>query len=160
MQMITYGKPKQSSPDLIKRRMANRMFEKPALKETVTGIMPGWFLDTVARNKAEIREIARNGGPRPGQKTKLGNALNQYTLDSKPNGPAFRTELTGIRPDWFDTVARNKVEILKMAMNGEPRPSQKTPLGVALTDYIRDRNSNGPAFRAELKAIRPDWFKN
>ena len=119
------------------------------------------FRHNAAIKKEAILEIARNGGPRPGRKTKLGVALMRNLRKSHPNGPAFLDELKALRPDWFlDTVDINKAEILEIARDGEPRPSEKTKLGQSFSDYIKNcGGSFDKVVRAGLKAIRPEWFR-
>jgi len=132
----------------------------PAFSAEIKALRLDWYLDTVDINKEDIREIARNGFSKPTQKTRLGRALNSYIKKTYTNGPAFRAELTALRPDWFSQVDINKAEILKIARNGEPRPSTKTKLGKDLSNYIQNcGGSFDQVVRDELKAIRPDWFR-
>jgi hypothetical protein len=46
-----------------------------------------------------------------------------------------------------------------MAASGDPRPSQKTRIGMALSQYPSPANSvYDPDFDREIRRIRPDWF--
>lgn len=58
------------------------------------------------------------------------------------------------------TPARRKMDLLRdMARRGDPRPSQKTKIGRALSDFTSPSNrSYRPDYHREMKEIRPDWF--
>jgi len=132
----------------------------PAFRDEITALRPDWYLATAAINREAILKMARNGGSKPSQKTKLGASLSNYISSSYSNGAAFRAELTAIRPDWFSQVAINKEAILEIARNGGPRPSHKTKQGKALYNYIsQSGDSFNQAFRAEITTLRPDWFR-
>lgn len=122
--------------------------------------------NTASANKRMILEIAESGGPRPKQRSKLGSALCSYL--KKGSGGCydadFEAQLRKIRPDWFvtqtDIANQKKAEILKLAREGKPRPSQRTRLGQALSSYLtKKRRGYDAEFEKELRAIRPDWFR-
>ncbi len=54
---------------------------------------------------------------------------------------------------------RKKQKLREMAADGEPRPSQKTMIGRALTQYTSPASTSyNRAFHEEMKGLRPDWF--
>jgi hypothetical protein len=56
-------------------------------------------------------------------------------------------------------AARKKQRLREMAINGEPRPSQKTKIGRSLTQYTSPANTSyDREFHEEMKGLRPDWF--
>jgi len=120
------------------------------------------YQKSIDENKEEILKIAKSGGNKPSQKTKLGRALRSYIYFSSSYDFKFRTELKKIRPDWFIThydIARdNKKEILNIARTGGDKLSRKTKLGQCLKNYINPTSSYDLEFKKELEKIRPDWF--
>jgi hypothetical protein len=55
--------------------------------------------------------------------------------------------------------ARNKQTLLDMAEKGDPRPSQKTKIGRALSEYTSPSNrSYDRDFHRRIKGTRPEWF--
>ena len=53
----------------------------------------------------------------------------------------------------------NKQLLIKVAKNGESRPSQKTRLGKRLSDYTKKTSRTFDAtFYKIIKKLRPDWF--
>jgi hypothetical protein len=137
-------------------------------------VIKGWFeaMKTkiepclgIARSRGravmiELLELALTGAPRPSKNShELGGKLVRYP---SPKYPEFRAQLKQIRPDWFeeiDSAAIKKLEILKLARNGEDRPSPGSSLGLAIQDYLsRSKRSYDQKFREELHMLRPDWF--
>lgn len=54
---------------------------------------------------------------------------------------------------------RIRSKLQKMAKRGEPRPSQKTPIGRSLSQYTSPSSTAyKKEFHREMKRIRPDWF--
>jgi hypothetical protein len=116
-------------------------------------------------NKQNLIEMANNGAPRPSQKTKEGRALSEYT---KPSSCCFDInfykKISGIRPDWFvsqtEGADKKKQELIRMAKNGEPRPSyERTRIGQALSNYTRKSSHVYDAeFDKLIRQLRPDWF--
>jgi len=53
-----------------------------------------------------------------------------------------------------------KEQLLKMAVNGDPRPNQrKHPLGIVLNNYINSNNTSYDLiFTKKIRELRPDWF--
>jgi hypothetical protein len=122
------------------------------------------LLPSSARKKRQLLDMARRGEPRPKQKTTIGTAFGSYTRKKSPvHDPDFTKEIRGTAPSWFfsptEKVARNKRLLLEMARRGDPRPSQKNPLGSSLNRYA---NGGGrcydPAFAKNIRRIAPHWF--
>lgn len=130
---------------------------------TITKLRPDWFEDQTSKKKAELLYMAKQGGARPNKyKNKLGLALVCYTNETSGSyDPVFNKKIRVAAPEWFvDTVAVNKQELLKMARNGKPRPSQKlSSLGRALSNYLSPRNKRlHKVFVKQIKNIAPHWF--
>lgn len=54
---------------------------------------------------------------------------------------------------------RLRRKLREMAERGDPRPSQKTPLGRALSQYTSPASTSYKEdFHRDMKRIRPDWF--
>jgi hypothetical protein len=125
----------------------------------------GRRLSSPERNKQLLAEMAGNGDPRPTQKTRIGRMLSEYTKPSSVMYDAkFHKKMKKLRPDWFwsqtEVANQKKKELLRMAKNGEKRPSyEKTKLGQALSNYTR---KSSPAYDAvfdkTIRKLRPDWF--
>jgi hypothetical protein len=117
------------------------------------------------RNKQLLLEMADKGGPRPSQKTKIGRSLSEYTKPSSVMYDAkFHKKMKKLRPDWFwsqtEIAGQKKKELIRMAKNGEDRPSHdKTRLGQALSNYTRKSSeAYDPVFDKTIRKLRPDWF--
>ena len=116
-------------------------------------------------NRQKLIEMANSGEPRPSQKTKLGRALSEYTkISSRCFDVNFYKEISGLRPDWFvsqiQIASQKKQELIRMAKNGENRPSyNKTRIGQALSNYTRKSSHVYDAeFDKLMRELRPDWF--
>ena len=136
----------------------------PAFDKEIRKLRPDWFVNTAKENKIELLKVARNEETRPiARKHKLGSALCWYTNPkSESYDPVFDKEIRELRPDWFvDTAKENKIELLKIARNGEPRPiARKHKLGVVLYHYTNPKSKcYDPVFDKEIRELRPDWFK-
>ena len=92
--------------------------------------------------------------------------LFSYTnKNSKVYDKNFDAIIRELRPDWFYTRTRlselKKQNILKLAKEQKPKPNRNHVLGIAIKNYT---NKSSPAydcnFEAEIKRLRPDWFKN
>jgi hypothetical protein len=78
-----------------------------------------------------------------------------HTVTSSYRELARIAGLTGRPPP----AVRKKQTLREMAARGEPRPSQKTKIGMALSQYTSPSNTAyDKAFHEEMKGIRPDWF--
>jgi hypothetical protein len=69
-------------------------------------LRPDWFwsqTEVAGQKKKELLRMARNGEKRPGyEKTKLGQALSNYTRKKSPAYDAvFDKTIRKLRPDWF-----------------------------------------------------------
>lgn len=123
------------------------------------------LLSPSARKKGLLKEMATKELPRPSQKTKIGRSLSEYTSPSNRSYDRdFHREMKRLRPDWFITqteiASQKKKELIRMAENGENRPSHdKTKLGQALSNYTRKSSPvYDPEFDREIRTLRPDWF--
>jgi len=118
-------------------------------------------------NKKRLIQLAKSGVNRPSQKTKLGRALSEYTKkSSKTCDREFNNLKRKLRPDWFfsqtQVVNQKKQKLLKMAKNGQKRPSaDKTKLGQDLSNYTRKSSFvYDPKFDRLIRKTQPDWFQN
>ena len=142
----------------------------PFFVEKIKEIRPDWIIyrsNVVDQKKQKLLEMAKNGEPRPNQKThSLGTVLGFYTTPkSQTYDPVFDKEIRELRSDWFvsrsETANQKKQELLQMAKNGEPKPSRNDPLGSALNTYTKKSKNNmsyDPEFKKEIRELRPDWF--
>lgn len=126
-----------------------------------------WFNSPVMGKKQQLLELARNREAKPHHKTSLGRALVRYVTKSPQYDPVFKEQLVKTGCDWFKktapsphTTEKKKKLLLEMAKKGERRPTQKTPLGRALREYVTKRSIYYPAFREQLVQTGCDWFKN
>jgi hypothetical protein len=113
--------------------------------------------------KDKLIEMAKLGEDRPNSKTYFGAKLCSYTnKSSRCYDAEFDVEIRELRPDWFENTARiAKDKLIEMAKRGEDRPNQrKHPLGQALCHYISKNCSSYDAeFDAQIRELRPDWFR-
>ena len=133
--------------------------------KVIKELRPDWFLSTSQIAKQELIRTAKNDEAKPNQKTKLGTALRNYTVESSLCfDPIFNKQIRKLQPDWFDVIKhnsyQNKKELIRMAENGEDRPSRKSKLGGVLVSY-RTKSSGcyDPIFTKKTKTLRPDWFR-
>ena len=161
---------KQLSTALSSYKTPSHCSYRPALAARWKVVAPQWWSSADPEGKkAELLAMALRGEPRPaGDKHPLGHALVLYTIrSSRSYDPVFDQEIRALRPDWFvfrsDIAAQNKLELLAMALRGEPRPASdgknRHPLGVVLRNYTNSSsNTYDPVFDQEIRALRPDWF--
>jgi hypothetical protein len=129
----------------------------------ICSLAPEWFVNSADENKAKLLEMARNGEPRPHQKKHpLGTALGSYIRKSHNSyDPEFEKEIRIIASHWFvNTADENKVKLLEMAHNEEPRPSQTSqPLGKSLSRYTGQMSEcYDPEFDKKIRCLAPHWF--
>jgi hypothetical protein len=136
----------------------------PEFTKQIKTLRPDWFENTANTKKQELLELARSGADKPSQKTKLGQALCSYTIETQRcYDPEFTKKIKAIRPDWFisksDLANTKKQELLETAKNGKVKPHYSTKLGSAFRNYTGERSGcYDPKFTKQIKAIRPDWF--
>lgn len=118
-------------------------------------------------NKQILIKMAKEGKDRPTQKVKIGRALSDYTKkSSRTYDESFAKLIKQLRPDWFfsrtEIANQKKQELIRMAKNGEKRPSHdKTKLGQALSNYTRKSSmAYDPVFDKLIRKLRPDWFEH
>ena len=124
-----------------------------------------WAIGQSAEKKQQLLQMAKDGEPRPNNKTHpLGKVLSFYTNSKNHGGcydPVFDEQIRKAAPLWFvDNVIENKKTLLQMAKDGEPRPNQRThPLGAVLGNYIRETSQCfDKEFYQEIQTIAPHWF--
>ena len=124
---------------------------------------PDWFLNSSDEKKQKLLMMAREGEPRPTQQGHpLGAMLGCYTnSDNSCYDAKFNSEIRETAPHWFiDDVTENKKLLLEMARMRKARPTQKTPLGQALSSYTNRRSKMDPEFNKDIREAAPDWFVN
>jgi hypothetical protein len=109
--------------------------------------------------------MAENGKPRPSRKTKEGSALSRYTSKSSSSYcEEFDKSIRVKAPSWFlsQTQIANcmRQKLIQMAENGNPRPSQKTKEGRAVTSYTNKHSSSYcKEFDKIIRVKAPFWFR-
>ena len=121
-----------------------------------------WFENTATKKKEKLLQMAKAGESRPHKvKTKLGRCLASYILKTHPcYDPIFDAKIRRLSK-WFEnTATKNKEKLLQMAEAGEPRPHKKIKLGRLFNNYIcKTGTCYDPVFDAEIRRLRPDWFR-
>jgi hypothetical protein len=142
----------------------------PDFCEKIRTLRPDWLAsrsDISNQKKQRLLEMAKNGESRPNNKKHiLGGVLSLYTNSkSEYYDQNFYKKVKAIRPDWFvsisDVANEKKQLLLEIAMNGDPRPSQRThELGTVLSSYTNNSNNTSYDldFDQQIRALRPDWF--
>ena len=140
----------------------------PKFTRDIRKIRPDWLLSNPEKTnhrKKLLLQMARNGKPRPTQKTSLGGSFCQYTRKSSASyDPKFTKDIRKIRPDWLVTqtekVNEKKKLLLEMARMGKKKPSSKTPLGHSLNNYMsKSSGVYDSIFTKDIKKIAPKWLK-
>lgn len=143
----------------------------PKFYALIYKIRPDWLVTTqqkVDQNKKQIIKLAKQGKTKKyiWNRERFGVVLYNYTNHKNPcYDPSFTNKIKKLRPDWFVTssqiVDTKKKQIIKIAKNGEDRPSRKTKMGIALNNYIARCNRNKHfEFYNLIRKLRPDWFRN
>lgn len=135
----------------------------PSFVAQLKKIAPHW-MDKVEYKKHQLIEIAKRKENRPHSRNHpLGNALCLYTKKTSPTYDVkFVAKLKKLAPHWFVKSSDvNKQKLIQLAKNNKPRPKiGKSPLGDLLRTYIIPlRSTYDPKFTAEIKKLRPDWFR-
>jgi len=108
--------------------------------------------------------MAKSGANKPHYKTKEYQALSTYiSKSSQIHDPVFSKLIRDLRPDWFlsqtQIANQKKQELIRMANNGEAKPSQKTKIGQSLVSYTKKSSQiHDPVFSKLIRDLRPDWF--
>ena len=147
----------------------NNVCYDPVFDKKIRELKPHWFFsnkEKVSKKKSMILEEVKNGSNRKDlKKLKLLNPFVKYTSkNSKIYDPIFDKKIRKLRPDLFETqwdkAQLKKDELLKIAKNGDSRPSQKCHrLGKAICQYTRLKSkSYDPVFDKKIRSLRPDWF--
>ena len=140
----------------------------PEFDKQIRELRPDWFIsrsERASQKKQNLLQIAKNGKPRPKQKKHgWGGMLCLYTNSKHAcYDPEFDKKIRELRPDWFvtqsDGANQKKQQLLEMAKNGEPRPSQSHKLGRSFYTYTKSKEGcYDPEFSQQIKKLRPDWF--
>jgi hypothetical protein len=139
----------------------------PVFTKDIKKIAPEWFVTkfTIAKQKKrQLLRMAKKGSPKPYHKTKLGQALGNYTRKASPSyDPVFTKDIKKIAPHWFvtkyDIVNDKKRQLLGMARKKLPLPMTKTEIGGALRSYTRKTSkSYCPIFDRKIRRAAPYWF--
>lgn len=111
LDMARKGDPRPSQKTKIGRSLSDytspsNSSYRPGFHRKIKRIRPDWFLsqtEIAAQKKSELLDMARRGLPRPSHdKTKIGQALSNYTRKSSPAyDPEFDRKIRALRPDWF-----------------------------------------------------------
>ena len=115
--------------------------------------------------KQKLIEMANSGAERPPYKSKLGQALKDYSSKySQTYNINFDKNIRKLRPDWFvsrtEKANQKKQTLINMAKDGKNRPGQKTKLGASLSSYTKSGIAHDARFTKIIKKLRPDWFIN
>ena len=127
-------------------------------------LRPDWFPSNPSIAKKEkLIQMAENGEDMPQYQSSLGMALKNYTNSSADTfDENFDKKIKLLRPDWFRflLVKVKKEQLLKMANNGESRPTSKNKgLGLALLSYTsKNHDCYDADFDKEIRRLRSDWF--
>jgi hypothetical protein len=131
----------------------------PVFSKEIKRLAPDWFVHSSEKKKLQLLAMAKNGEPKPNQKTKLGQAFANYTRkNSESEDQDFINQIKKIRLDWFVTRTersdKKKRILLRMGKDGRPRPTPKNPIGQALRNYM----VTDPTFKKTIKKLAPHWF--
>jgi chorismate mutase len=153
-----------------------------AFTKQIVALRPDWFQvklkTTDSRKLLEVKkqdlfQIAHSTQCRPASSNTLGQTLLALTsIDRMTYDAKFDIMIRSLRPDWFVKnekqrypsaqslmVRDKKVELLRMARDGEPRPlKKKTSIGAALSNYTNATEVFDPEFNELIRQLRPDWF--
>ena len=132
--------------------------------------------------KQRLIQLAKEGAPRPtvpqahraanAEQYNLGQRFMAYTRPGDTSyDPEFTATIAEIRPDWLvpdkdRRMRANKDALRERAKSGGTKPRQSgqrsDPLTNAFFNYCTRTNLklHDPELTAELKRIRPDWFKD
>ena len=162
--MAKNGQPKPKTNTTIGARLNDYTRREdtydPVFDKEIRRLAPDWFVPSSEKKKLQLLTMAKNGEPKPNQKTKLGQAFANYTRkNSESEDQDFINQIKKIRLDWFVTRTersdKKKRILLRMGKDGRPRPTQKNPIGQALRNYM----VTDPAFKKNIKKLAPHWFK-
>jgi hypothetical protein len=111
--------------------------------------------------KQKLIEMANNKEDKPSKRTKEGMALRNY-INKNGNSYCLKFDkvIRKLAPNWFVSTSQiMKEKLIQMARNKDPRPSQKTKEGIALSDYTKKSSSSYcPGFNKQIRKLAPNWF--
>lgn len=137
----------------------------PQFAAKIRSIRPDWFEGAghrVGGVKSELLNLAKSGADRPSQRSgNMGKKLSAYLCKGhKSYDPDFHEVLKSVAPKWFltnsDICKLNKSLVWGML----DRPKYYSKLGVLLAAWTSKSHMNyDPEFDAQIRALRPDWFR-
>lgn len=162
------GRPRPKSKTALEKALVSYTWKKgpcfdPNFLQEISRLAPEWFKNSLpnqrrklAKARAELLLMARNGAKKPGFLTPLGGMLVRLLKKDK----AFGRELYSLAPSWRPKAkmdsSKNKAVLLRLAKKGGPKPKQTTSLGVALKGYIT--SSSDREFLSEIRKLSPHWL--
>ena len=184
LEMARTGKERPSHVEISERYLSATLYKCTCNKPTnrtchydpefdaeIRKIRPDWFdrRRFSAKRKRILLEMARSGAKRPSsdcnsKNKKLASSLCTYTSKkSECYDPEFDAEIRKIRPDWFGdwATAERKLRLLAIARSGAKRPSvnSDSKLAGSLMSFTCLSGHYDPEFDAEIRRLRPDWFR-
>lgn len=114
-------------------------------------------------HKQRLIDMARSGVPIPTRKSdpRLYGAFRDLTTPKRKFYEAeLRSELEGLRPEWFWTKTRRLNEaLLELARCGAERPGKGHPLQRIFECRTQATAGSDPDLAAELRRLAPHWFQ-
>lgn len=119
--------------------------------------------ESLEERKKYFIELARECQSKPKRDTKDGRQLHTFLITDEN----FKAKIKELCPQWFRGDRGKEKETLELmeyirelAKNGAPRPSQhsKDPDEKKIANDIASLFARYPKLRAEILALRPDWF--
>ncbi|MEK2647403.1 hypothetical protein [Bdellovibrio sp. BCCA] len=133
-------------------------------------LAPKWFESVKKQdNRTILLEMARSGASTPKRKSSLHASLTRYLNPRSPfYDKEFAKQIKKINPQFVgrigqksspDRKLQNQTELLSMASEGKPKPHFKSPLGIALNNYMsKGSRVFDKDFREKIQSLRPDWI--
>ena len=118
-------------------------------------------ISSIVYKKQKLIEIAKSGKAKPTTKTKLGKVLSNYTNKASLTYDAnFDKTIRKIAPNWFISTSQiMKDNLIEMAINEKPKPSRKTKMGRALSEYTKKSSRCfDNDFDKTIRKLAPNWF--
>jgi hypothetical protein len=100
------GKQKPKYRTKLGKTLARLLKKDRDFRKQIEKLAPHWFTPPqairAAKTKKRLLKLARAGGSKPKTTTRLGQALQRYTLKGqKSYDPVFTKKIRKLRPDWF-----------------------------------------------------------
>jgi superfamily II DNA or RNA helicase/chorismate mutase len=141
----------------------------PVFDKEIRKLRPDWFItqtEVAKQKKEELLKMAKNGKDKPDGKNEVQrrNISNYTNKNNVCYDPVFDKEIRKLRPDWFisqsDKVKEKKIKLLKMAKEGDKRPTLRGhEMGSCLISYTtKSSTCYDPIFYKQIRGLRSDWF--